>query len=566
MGVYQFIEDPEYYYDKATAKLRDGNYADGLDLLGESLRSMSFYPDYDGEFPLEAVALAIAETYMSMGQYPYALREFFRTLTVATEFEFETIMGLTECYRMLGNERAVQYYRTELDIEGFTPEKGVAPKSDGCIVLLDRPKKDDGDVVEFARKLMLSSGDKDYAKQMLLSVQEGSSDYIDANVYLSLLYLGDDDAKEALSCADKAIAAAGDNVPIHAVNARILALDKLGDTNTRDREAESYADYVSDEPEDYCRLAACMAQLGNDRLALGFIDKALPYTPYNRDLLLYKAQAKYNLGCLREAKSIMVTLQKLYPHDEVLRYYSREVEKAGGKLKMYPDIPPDEQMRMLGEIEEVFSAGSSAEDAAERLYRDERCFENINYFFGFGPDEVIVRLALVLSTSDLWTDYLLDKLIDPFFAPGPKRHLLCSLLLSRRVKRFDIVTGYILASRKLRMPARCADAGEAAENAYIRVFSSLVFTETPFEQKLMTAYRSMAAALVQTDFEDGMPDEYTLAAALATRCCACEIYGKPINSSGLFGAEQDEVAALLLRLEQTEKRMKEEKKAKKRGE
>lgn len=525
--------DADYYYERGITKSDSSEFIEAID---------SFYLALDREGENIWIYSEIAGNFLELDLNDEALKIYIKIITLDKKADIgylgvmqclikENLIPQTVYYLNMGIKNKALTSEFDLDEEFFTDK---APE----FKLVD--KNDNSDMVAFARKLMLT-GDDDYAKQMLESIPDTSKQYHEALNYLSLIALGKNELDLSLEYADKVLVKDDEN--ISALTSKIIAYDLLSDFEKRDELVAFLDDLDFISSKDVKKIAACMQQIGNDEMCIKYFSRAVDFEPYEKDLLLPLAMAYNNVKNHKKARSIMLSLRKLYRDDMTILYYARLFNKNFERhLDISTEIPQKIRRARFTSIKSKLNTMSAPEFINE-LDDNARLYESVLWLFQINETNLSGRVARVLCTDPEWIEFIKDKLIDPDVHYKLKKECLWGYLRYATDKKFYLLIADILQYFSPKIP-KCTD-NPVLIDAYWQLYTTMAFIDSSFDRKINAAFRDVAKAFNNADFARFDLNVNTLSAVIAHHSKAHKIFASVLDCCEIFATEDVELYAYM---------------------
>ncbi len=533
MALLKFVQNPEYYYDKALNCLENGDYVNGIDGLYETMRVINELDTPPQSVDLEEVSLNLADAYLEMGQPSCALREYFRALSMGGDFSTEIEAGICESYRQTGYARAASFYALsvakndpELINELFSEFAHKDRKPD--IRLLE--KNDSFVGKQFTDEELSIIDEFNFDKSA-----KDKTEYIETRAFLSVVFLQREDYESALDNATEAMRVADGEIFPRALSAYVYIFFAIDSIETVQDEINKLNDYESDDYEDNIVLASLTSQIGEEQLALKFATTALNKEPYSKEALLIKMQALYNIGEVAKAKSEAVKLCKIFREDPLIRIYAQKINSGDDDAKSFPpSLVGKDRAKAYNVAETIIENPDLAFDA----YNNEEEYFSICYVLDNAYEELQIKLGLALSKSKIWSDYLEDKLLDPELSPFVKGYILFGLITEQNLKEIQAVPTFMFRTEKFALPKNVEMQTDETKKAYALAYSLMLCADAVFEKELKSAYKKLVPCIKESY------DYKVIAAYLSIMTRVEEVFTEWKNVASIFLVDEEEINRL----------------------
>ena len=542
----KFIQDADYYYQKAFDKSDAGDLIGCLEFLR---RAQSFSGDPYCNENL-AIRLEIAAIYAELGLYEESNREYYSLAAVDYALD-EVYYGLIKNYAMLDMpEQAAHYLSFGIETGALLPEDDIESIDLGFLKKNEAPhirlvkENDCTHTVRAARQLLCSS-DTEFARKLLKTVSESSEQYNEASNYLALIEIGEGNVEEGIRLCDRVL----ENEPLnlYALTTRVLAFE-LGERKADARSAVAALDALDfNEWPDTAKVALCAAQIGDAEIAYKYLLRSLAFAPYDRELLLLHVLTSANLGKRREAKDAAVTLQALYPTDVTVRYYAREIDKASPAPTFFglvPELPKDE-CKKLGEIlEQAVETYGVTGKLFRAMQKNGELNEAVLWGLTLG-NTLSATLARILARDPAGYSTVTELLVDPDYSIISKKEIFFELLCGERVREIPMTVNHQLQWYRPHIPAK-GTCHKTLLRAYRRVYSTLVFIDSGFDRRLNQWFKKISGGFKTTGTIEF--SENAVAAVLAYKSRINKIFALIPHACEVFGCTEEEFMVFYNRL------------------
>lgn len=416
------------------------------------------------------VLLEMAGCYTMLKEYDTAVSFYHKILTIDEKCEIAFI-GLISVYIEQQKDLEAVYYIkhcAEKDIISEDYEINITTKEYDRFKILDRYDKTA--TITLARRL-LTNGEYDYAHTLLKDVPKQSPQYLEALNLIAMIYLGQEKYVNSAMVCDEVLSL--NTTDVYALTTKVVSMYYLGNKLEIDKALKVIDGLNFTEQSEIKKIAVCMQQIKDDARALVHFKKLLEFMPTDRNSNLAVAILEHNLGNKEASHLIMVKLAKLYPFDEVVRFYAKELYYNDARLDVIFDLPQDEQMRRINIIEDVLTKKSTIHRVTEHAKKNKDFYNLIKWLMS--SDQIIISAHVgdFLAQHPFWHPLLREILASPTVNYYPKRECLGTFLQYAQRKSFVLfVQDYLQFCRPKKPPAV---VHESLEIAYYKVYAALVF-------------------------------------------------------------------------------------------
>lgn len=413
-NILKFDRGAEFHYSKAHKELDTGRYTDSL---ADLRRSVEKEPDNI--------------------EYRYALAELLSEMDLYEESNFHLYMidrcennleeDLTFCFGYnfygLGEiERSKMYF--DKYIEKYPDGIYSRDVSDILTFIEDelRMEKETGALEAYARtdeaKYFMDIGEYEKAISILESMVFDPHESVYARNNLALAHFCKGNKKLASDMIDQLLSDVPGNV--HAVCNKVLLSEYKSAESIPPDLIDSLDSLKPKNLDEQLKIAVTFCEINDHKRAYAAYKSALEERPYDSEILFMAAAAAVNCGCLADARSIFVEMQKIDELDTIAQYYNRYIDDTNIKdfhIEYIYQVPPAEMQKRFDRLNMILADDP---DKSERLWHSDKQFRGLllwaltlhsdelsSAIFGiiarFGDtyaEEIMRRYLLICDNSD----------------------------------------------------------------------------------------------------------------------------------------------------------------------
>lgn len=504
-----------------------------------------------------------ADIYEGMGVYDMAIRAWFHFLdAVEPEYRSEAYEGLGVNYMNFGNEsQAAYYYNLLLKTEPNIPDEDKA----NMLASFSKPQPTEFHIVyppekaDYSKELndglgRLREGDLEQAVACFHKVHPLSKQATTAKNLEAVCYLlaGRNDQAERI-CLE-VLQSAPNDIPTLTTLAAVK--NEKGDREASVAIARHLCTIPDLSSEEAYKIATVCCENDLHEEAYQKLNELSNETPYDGNLLYFKAVAAYLSGRLRESIDAFDLLVTVYPDAEVAKFYLVALRNEyrhhipAPELTYFYRVPQEER-----EKRESFLLALSKlrlQDAEEYcILEGERvdsllrwCFDEMD-----GQEQELQMLAVITAIHCNRRSFLQDILLDFQVKDMVKIETIRLLAERNRTDAFGIVICNIYRA----LPFYRLVIGQKSRKKFLEGYSlcyaSFAIISDEIGSEISVAAGDLYRRLALHERYDCMEEPKALAAAIYLHAGIREAGTEMKNIAMLMGAEADRVSEILHVLE-----------------
>lgn len=501
-NVIKFNKTFEDTIEYANARCDDGDYVSALAAL-----------DFYAEKPRanSDVYAHMADVYTEIFNYDLAIKYWLEYLVKSpVKYYSDGFNGLGANYYMMGDKNKAAYYfkrqfcYEDADgcvyndiLEDFAESEKVKRRPDLKVITSD--PNDEKSKLEEIRRLH-DERKFEEIPPVAITLFDSKDEKVksEALYETAYAYYACDKLKKSLTAVNKLLALGNVNFRSYLLGAYVCAA--LGYDKKAAEIAQKIADKVADE-DDASRHITIIYDFVGEKRAESLAKKYRGEYPYNADVAFCYGMIKYNQGDYKAASKAF-TEAYYYSRSFEFTYYRKlaaKAEESGAapegkeRLPIAPDLPTEEQTRMLGKLADVFENGGSLARV------DEKEFEYILDWVTATREDALPLLAM-LAYKDGKAKHKFAvklKLIDDSVSDDTKRDLISVLCDNGETGKVAITFSGYLHFINVEMPEFQKRGQSIFENVYAFALGVCAVASPEETDKLFFGALAMQDAIVR---------------------------------------------------------------------